>query len=237
MLKIAPVRPEREVMQQAPISLKFYSGGFFGSSLWLEWDGSHLYRKRQDSGGSDPRLDSWVCLRPPSAQGWSELRLVLDELHAWKWRRTWSNQDIMDGWQWDLALVWGTQTWSGSGSNDAPRGFSRGERLLESFANGRKAPGFPVGFSVRANHALGVAQFGWDGRHLQWWCDSGKGGLVEGVRVGIPSEDWKRFKRAFATARRAGSLKEKMVDENIYELGACRTTWRHQICESNPRQY
>ena len=146
---------------QAPTSLNFYSGGYFGSSLWLEWDGSRLYRKRQDSGGSDPRIDSWVCLLPPSAETWSDFRRLLDELKAWRWRRNWINREIMDGWQWNLVLVWGTQKWSGSGSNASPGEFSRVERLLEALAKGRKAPGFPAGFSIRANQALGEVQFAW----------------------------------------------------------------------------
>ncbi len=189
---------------QAPTSLNFYSGGYFGSSLWLEWDGSRLYRKRQDSGGSDPRIDSWVCLLPPSAETWSDFRRLLDELKAWRWRRNWINREIMDGWQWNLVLVWGTQKWSGSGSNTSPRAFSRVERLLEALAKGRKAPGFPAGFSIRANQALGEVQFAWDGRRLEWQCCAyGKAGLVEGERSGIPSEAWKRFNRAFAKVRRA----------------------------------
>ena len=211
-----------ELPPQAPTSLNFYSGGFFGSSLWLEWDGSRLYRKRQDSGGADPRLDSWVCLLPPSAETWSDFRRVLDELKAWRWRRNWTNRDIMDGWQWDLALVWGTQKWSGSGSNASPREFSRVERLLEALAKGRKAPGFPAGFSIRANQALGEVQFAWDGRCLQWWCCANrKAGLVEGERGGIPSAAWRRFNRAFATARRAEPSEGITAEEYDYERRGC----------------
>ena len=177
-----------ELPPQAPTSLHFYSGGYFGSSLWLEWDGSRLYRKRQDSGESDPRLDTWVCLMPPSAETWSDFKRVLDELKAWRWRRKWINRDVMDGWQWHLLLVWGAQKWSGSGSNASPREFIRVERLLEALAKGRKAPGFPEGFSVRANQALGEVRFAWDGRRLEWQCCAyGKAGLVEGKRSGIPS--------------------------------------------------
>jgi len=203
---------------QIPMSLKFYSGGFFGSSLWLEWDGSNLYRKRQHSGGSNSRNCPWVCLLPPTAQAWFELRRVLDELKAWRWRRKWSDPGIMDGWQWDLGLVWGPQKWSGSGSNNAPQEFRRVERLLEKLGSGRKAPGLPAGFSIRANHSSGGVEFIWDGRHLHWWCrDSGKEGLVEGDRSGIPSEAWKKFNRAFATARRAAHSEGMTMDENYYE--------------------
>jgi hypothetical protein len=124
----------------------------------------------------------------------------------------------MDGWQWDLVLVWGTQKWSGSGSNASPQEFSRVERLLEALAKGRRAPGFPAGFSIRANQALGEVQLDWDGRRLQWWCCAyGKAGLVEGERDGIPSAAWKKFNRAFATARRAKPSEGVTVGEYDYE--------------------
>lgn len=194
-----------ELHLQPPKSLKFCSGGFFGSSLRLEWDGSNLYRQRQDSGGSDPHHCSWVCLRTPSVQAWFELRQVLDELNAWNWPRKSDNPDVMDGWQWDLGLVWGTRKWSGCGSNAFPLGFKKVERVLERLAKGRKASGIPSGFEIRACGKQGEVRFVWDGRILQWWCwATGTGCSSQGERSGLSSVAWKGFNRAFSKARRMG---------------------------------
>jgi len=188
---------------EPPRSLKFYSGGFFGSSLRLEWDGTNLYRQRQDSGGSDPLHCSWVCLRPPSVRAWAELRQKLDELSAWKWPRRSDNPNVMDGWQWGLGLVWGTRKWSGCGSNAFPLGFRKVERVLERLAKGRKAPGFPSGFVIHARGEQVEVRFDWDGRRLQWWYRAaGEDGSPEGARTGFPPAAWSGFNRSFSNARR-----------------------------------
>jgi hypothetical protein len=192
---------------QAPKCMKFYSGGFFGSSLRLEWDGSNLYRQKQNFGGSDLRHCSWVCLSPPSAQAWSELRQVLDEHDVWKWPCKSTNPDVMDGRQWDLGFVWGTREWAGSGCNAYPLGFTQVERVLERLAKGRRAPGFPARFVIQARREQEEVRFEWDGRRLQWWYwAAGRGCSSEGEQGRLPSAAWKEFNRAFSNARHMGLL-------------------------------
>lgn len=202
-----------QLPQEPPGSLKFYSGWYFGSSLRLEWDGTNLYRQSQDSGGAEPLQCPWVCLRPPSVQVWADLSQKLDELGAWKWPRKSDNPDVMDGWQWDLGLVWGTRKWSGCGSNASPLGFKQVERALERLAKGRKAPGFPSGFVVDARGEQIKVRFEWNGRRLQWWYRAaGKADSSEGARTGIPSVAWRGFTRALSNARRIGLPERRTME-------------------------
>ena len=214
-----------ELLSQAPKSLKFYSGGFFGSSLWLEWDGTNLWRKREiygDRDGTEYRGPFWVCLQCPESETWLEVRRTLDEVKAWKWpRKGFCDNGITDGWQWELALEWGKKRFSSHGSNASPKGFIKVELVLERLAKGRAAPGFPSAFTIEGPIEQKWVRFDWDGRCLHWcyWISGGRHNW-EGNRGGIPPKAWKRFIGAYLKARKSPMPNEQTSDvSRIFQGG------------------
>ena len=97
-----------------PIPTKFvYEEGGFGAWSKLELISGTFYETPQSEKVARRRKE-------PSLEKWISFRYLLDHLNAWKWKPSYSNQDILDGTQWSLEIEYGDAKISCSGSNSYP---------------------------------------------------------------------------------------------------------------------
>lgn len=207
---------EHAPQAKTPDQIEYYAGAFFGSSLWLSWDGTQLWRFRDALGRPLEGLENWERLQAPSETAWAEMERRLGEVDAWHWRRRWSDPLILDGSEWSLALRWGHRSWKGSGDNASPPGFERLEALLERMARSRKIPGFPHAFRFHLREEQNAWDFQWNGRSLSWtvW-NVVQGVCAKGECVTVPPARWKPLMARFSNARRGKGSANLMACEHF----------------------
>ena len=89
-------------------------GGFFSDGFSVSLENRALILQEALHRGTPPKTIT------PSPEAWQRFWDKLDLLGVWKWQKDYSNNDILDGTQWEIGIQLGKRRLKCDGSNSYP---------------------------------------------------------------------------------------------------------------------
>lgn len=117
-----------------PDQLEFMIGGFFQGQYSVKYkDGKLLL----GPANSPSRVSDYGVIEVmPTPSEWKIFWHKVDQLQVWKWKKSYSNRDVLDGEQWSLRIKINGKTLASNGSNSYPGSFKPFLNILSKLAGG-----------------------------------------------------------------------------------------------------
>lgn len=109
--------------------MRIWVGGFLATDYSLTFDGNRLIYAVSEAFG--PPTEHLIS---DTIEGWDAFRSELDAIGIWDWHTGYVNEDICDGTQWEVRIIWGGRRCRVWGSNEYPNAGGMPSRTSEPTA-------------------------------------------------------------------------------------------------------
>ena len=100
-----------------PIKLKFSVGGFSDLTQFVKFENGKLHYGQCIG---NPEYGETIVSVVPSGRKWKNFKNKLDAIDVWNWKKSYNNNDVLDGTQWEFEVDYGDQQVKSYGSNLYP---------------------------------------------------------------------------------------------------------------------